>query len=169
MAPSELVESSRSAEKFLGLKHLGPQNLIQQQDEEARKAFEAFTAQHPTPSLRCVKAVLLDLEPVHSPFSAPQNHFSWGTLKLYLKMQRKCFIMIALSKLFLHRTSGPQGRIEPLTLIDDPSAWTAASVKRADNWIYTLNASDISEIDNALKLVASLHVRKQVKSYSAGI
>lgn len=161
------MESSRSAEKFLSLKHLGPQNLIQQQDEEARKAFEAFTAHHPTPSLRCVKAVLL--EPVDSPIAATQNHLSCGPLKLYLKMQRKCFIMIALSKLFLHRTSGPQGRIEPLTIIDDPSAWTAASVKRADDWIYTLIASDISEIDNALQLVASLNVRKQVESHSAGI
>lgn len=51
--PSELIETARPAEDFLGLKHLGPQTLILQQDEEARKAYQAFAAQAPSTSLRC--------------------------------------------------------------------------------------------------------------------
>ncbi len=62
----------------------------------------------------------------------------------------------------LHRSSGPQGQILPLTIVEDPSAWTVASVREADDWIYSLSPSDISEIDSALKLVATLNVRKEV-------
>ena len=51
--PSVLVASARPAEELLSLKHLGPQNLIQQQEEEARRAFASFAAQGPSSSVRC--------------------------------------------------------------------------------------------------------------------
>ena len=199
--PSELLDTARPAESFPSLKHLGPQNLIQQQDEEARKAFAAFAAQAPSTTLRCHAHVSLSniqvaeaqgrnaiyvyvrIEP-----QGQQSHteFNVGHVRVVPLLcgshnnhkhhqSCACISLVAYDKITfgikgdakakakaLHRTSGPQGQIEPLTVIDDPSAWTAASVKQADDWIYKLNASDISEIDSALELVASLNVRKEV-------
>ena len=45
------------------------------------------------------------------------------------------------------RHSGPQGKVTPLTIIDDPSDWTAESLagKEAD-YTYKLTQSDVQEI-----------------------
>ncbi|KAK9829949.1 hypothetical protein WJX72_008834 [[Myrmecia] bisecta] len=51
------------------------------------------------------------------------------------------------------RSSGPQGRVEPFTLVKDPTAWTAAQFQGSGDHIYWLTPADIAEIDTALALV----------------
>ena len=60
------------------------------------------------------------------------------------------------------RKSGLQGHIKPFTIVEDPSAWTADSVKDSKEWIYTLEENDLTEIDNALYLVGDLDIWKEV-------
>lgn len=55
------------------------------------------------------------------------------------------------------RHSGPQGSIEPFTIVDDPSAWLAADYRGLeDTFIYTFTTQDIRELDAAI-----IHVEKQ--------
>ena len=63
----------------------------------------------------------------------------------------------------LCRSSGPQGKVEPFTVVEDPSAWYAADVKASNDWIYQLTESDIQEIDTALEKATSLDLRREVR------
>ena len=63
------------------------------------------------------------------------------------------------------RVSGPQGQVEPFTIIKDPSAWYTADVKDSQDWIYTLTNEDITEIDHALEQAATLGIRREVGSF----
>ena len=36
------------------------------------------------------------------------------------------------------RHTGPQGHVEPFTVIDDPAAWTVADIMKDKSWIYGL-------------------------------
>ncbi|KAK9840646.1 hypothetical protein WJX81_006750 [Elliptochloris bilobata] len=52
------------------------------------------------------------------------------------------------------RHSGPQGAVEPFTIIDDPSAWRAAEYAgREAEWLAPLTPSDIAELDAAVHAV----------------
>ena len=65
--------------------------------------------------------------------------------------------------LSLFRHSGPQGHIEPFTVVDDPSAWLAADYKgNEDTYIYTLTPEDIKEVDEAIALVEKGGLRIEV-------
>ena len=48
------------------------------------------------------------------------------------------------------RHSGPQGKVEPLTIIDDPSAWLASDYPDPANLAYVLTPEDIIELDAAV-------------------
>ncbi len=62
------------------------------------------------------------------------------------------------------RHSGPQGHIEPFTVVDDPSAWLAEEYKgKEDTYIYTLTAEDIKELDAAIALVEKEGLRIEVR------
>lgn len=65
--------------------------------------------------------------------------------------------------LLMLRHSGPQGRIEPFTIVDDPSAWLAEEYKgKEDTYIHTLTAEDIKELDAAIALVEKEGLRIEV-------
>ncbi len=66
----------------------------------------------------------------------------------------------------LIRHSGPQGHIEPFTVVDDPSAWLAADYKdKESSYIYTLTPEDISELDAAIALVEKNGLRIEACPY----
>jgi hypothetical protein len=45
------------------------------------------------------------------------------------------------------RHSGPQGKVVPLTIINDPCAWTAESLKgKESEYTYELTENDLTEI-----------------------
>ncbi|KAK9919027.1 hypothetical protein WJX75_008803 [Coccomyxa subellipsoidea] len=70
--------------------------------------------------------------------------------------------------------SGPQGHIEPFTVVDDPSAWLSTDYKgKQDTYIYTLTPEDILEINAAIALVEKgglriegnlVHIQERVPS-----
>ena len=52
------------------------------------------------------------------------------------------------------RSSGPQGSIKPLTIIDDPAAWTAESLKgKESEYTYTLTKDAVGEIITAVQKI----------------
>ena len=64
------------------------------------------------------------------------------------------------------RHSGPQGSIEPFTVVDDPSAWLAADYQgKEDSFIYTLTPEDIRELDAAIALVEKNGLRIEVRCH----
>ena len=48
------------------------------------------------------------------------------------------------------RHSGPQGDVQPLTIIDDPSAWLASDYPDPAKLAYVLTAEDVTELDAAV-------------------
>lgn len=48
------------------------------------------------------------------------------------------------------RHSGPQGHVQPLTIIDDPSAWLASDYPDPAKLAYVLTVEDITELDAAV-------------------
>ena len=62
----------------------------------------------------------------------------------------------------LRRRSGPQGSIEPFTFIQDPAAWTVADWAGREDWIYSLTASDLAELDLAVAAVEVKGVQQEV-------
>ena len=49
------------------------------------------------------------------------------------------------------RVSGPQGKVEPLTIIDDPSAWKSSDFKGNEQaYQYSFTESDIAELKAAV-------------------
>ena len=59
--------------------------------------------------------------------------------------------------IFIFRTSGPQGKVVPLTIISDPANWKAADLRGHEaEYTYTFTESDISELQAA---VAKLEAR----------
>ena len=52
--------------------------------------------------------------------------------------------------------SGPQGKVVPLTIVDDPSAWTAESLKgKEEEYTWTLTEKDVSDIISAVEKITS--------------
>lgn len=61
------------------------------------------------------------------------------------------------------RHSGPQGRIEPFTIVDDPSAWLAEDYKgKEDSYIYHFTEQDLKEIKAAVAKVEAKGLRIEV-------
>ncbi|DBB18065.1 hypothetical protein WJX82_011687 [Trebouxia sp. C0006] len=57
------------------------------------------------------------------------------------------------------RVSGPQGKVEPLTIIDDPADWKAADFQgREDAYTYQLTTQDVAELTAAVAKVKSTGV-----------
>ncbi|CAK0785174.1 hypothetical protein CVIRNUC_008380 [Coccomyxa viridis] len=58
------------------------------------------------------------------------------------------------------RHSGPQGKIEPFTIVDDPSAWVAADYRgNEDAFIYRLTKQDLKEVEAAVATVETKGLR----------
>ena len=52
------------------------------------------------------------------------------------------------------RHSGPQGKVKPLTIIDDPADWKAADWQgREDEYTYTFSQADTEELLAAVEAV----------------
>ena len=64
----------------------------------------------------------------------------------------------------MYRRSGPQGSVEPFTLIDDPAAWTVADWNGRDDWIYHLTDTDLAELNAAVTAVQARGVREEVRA-----
>lgn len=63
------------------------------------------------------------------------------------------------------RHSGPQGHIEPFTIVDDPSAWLSADYKdKQQDYIYTLTPKDLQEVEAAIALVESRGLTIEVRT-----
>ena len=63
----------------------------------------------------------------------------------------------------MHRHSGPQGSIEPFTIVDDPSAWLAEDYQgREDSFIYHFTEQDLKEIRAAVAKVEAKGLRIEV-------
>lgn len=63
------------------------------------------------------------------------------------------------------RHSGPQGSIEPFTIVDDPSAWLAGDYKgKEDSYIYHFTEEDLKEIRAAIAKVEAEGLRIEVGS-----
>ena len=64
------------------------------------------------------------------------------------------------------RHSGPQGEVEPFTVVDDPSAWRAADYAgREAEWLAPLTPSDIAELDAAVHgIEANPKLRQEVRA-----
>ena len=78
-----------------------------------------------------------------------------------------CFRLRLYLYLYLSRSSGPQGSIEPLTIIDDPADWTAESLKgKESTYTYTLTKVDVNEIITAVQKIKARipHTEEGVKS-----
>jgi hypothetical protein len=66
------------------------------------------------------------------------------------------------------RHSGPQGRVEPFTIVDDPSAWLVKDYQgREDAYIYTFTPEDIQELDAAIARVEQGGLRIEVQRTAA--
>lgn len=53
-------------------------------------------------------------------------------------------------------TSGPQGKVIPLTIVDDPADWTAESLKgKKEEYTLTLNDKDVKDIISATNKITS--------------
>ena len=66
------------------------------------------------------------------------------------------------------RHSGPQGRVEPFTIVDDPSAWLVADYQgREDAYIYAFTPEDIQELDAAIARVEQGGLRIEVRRTAA--
>ena len=64
------------------------------------------------------------------------------------------FLLPDSSRKTLCRHSGPQGHVKPLTIIDDPSDWTSASLQgRESEYTYQITEADVKEIVQVLQLV----------------
>jgi hypothetical protein len=54
----------------------------------------------------------------------------------------------------VYRTSGPQGKVEPYTVINDEAAWYAEDMcSQTQLWTYDLTPEDIQELDAAVAAV----------------
>ena len=63
------------------------------------------------------------------------------------------------------RHSGPQGQVEPFTIVDDPSAWLVKDFQgREGAYIYTFTPEDIQELDTAIAQVEQGGLRIEVRS-----
>lgn len=62
----------------------------------------------------------------------------------------------------LCRHSGPQGKVEPLTIIDDPAGWTANDYPNLDEHIYRLTEADVEELDAAVQKAEATEQEIQV-------
>ena len=60
-----------------------------------------------------------------------------------------------------HRHSGPQGKVQPLTIIDDPSAWRAGDYPDPAKLAYVLTPDDVAELDEAV--AAAINSGKEVQ------
>ena len=50
--------------------------------------------------------------------------------------------------------SGPQGKVVPHTILDDPSAWTAESLKgKEEEYTWTLTKKDVKDIITAVEKI----------------
>lgn len=49
-----------------------------------------------------------------------------------------------------NRHSGPQSKVEPFTIIDDPAAWTASDYPDLEQHVQHLTYDDIVELDVAV-------------------
>ena len=66
---------------------------------------------------------------------------------------------------FACRHSGPQGQIEPFTIVDDPSAWVAADYRgNEDAFIYRLTKQDLKEVAAAVAAVEANGLRIEVRN-----
>ena len=60
----------------------------------------------------------------------------------------------------IHRHSGPQGSIEPFTIVDDPSAWLAEDYRgREESFIYHFTEQYLKEIHAAVAKVEAKGLR----------
>ncbi len=54
----------------------------------------------------------------------------------------------------MRRHTGPQGAVEPFTVVDDPSAWRASDYAgREAEWLFALTPDDVAELDATVKAV----------------
>ena len=52
--------------------------------------------------------------------------------------------------------SGPQGKVVPLTIVDDPADWTAETLKgKEDEYTWTLSEQDVQDIISATEKITS--------------
>lgn len=58
------------------------------------------------------------------------------------------------------RHSGPQGRVEPLTIIDDPADWKSSDLKPED-YTYKLSEREIAEIIAATEEILARGVKHE--------
>lgn len=65
---------------------------------------------------------------------------------------------------FCCRHSGPQGSVEPLTIIDDPAAWTAKDFPDLERLVYTFTPEDIAELDAAVRAATLTGKEIQVRA-----
>eukprot|EP00884_Botryococcus_braunii_P013847 jgi/Botrbrau1/22463/Bobra.0091s0065.1 len=57
--------------------------------------------------------------------------------------------------------SGPQGHVEPFTIIDDPAAWYAEQYKDPETYAFYFSDADIAEIEAAIEHAESLNIEQQ--------
>jgi len=62
-----------------------------------------------------------------------------------------------------YRRSGPQGSIEPFTIVDDPSAWLAEDYRGKDEYfIYHFTQQDLKEVEFAVGQAEAKGLRIEV-------
>lgn len=69
----------------------------------------------------------------------------------------------ALPCCLLHTTcrhSGPQGKVVPLTIIDDPADWRASELKPAD-YTYHLSPAEVAELIAATEAILARGVKDE--------
>ena len=63
------------------------------------------------------------------------------------------------------RHSGPQGSIEPFTIVDDPSAWLADDYRgKEESFIYHFTPEDLAEVEAAVAQVEAKGLRIEVRA-----
>eukprot|EP00884_Botryococcus_braunii_P012117 jgi/Botrbrau1/20906/Bobra.0135s0037.1 len=59
------------------------------------------------------------------------------------------------------RHSGPQGQVEPFTIIDDPSAWYAEQYQDPESYTYRFSSAEIAELESAIQYAESLSIPQE--------
>lgn len=82
-------------------------------------------------------------------------------LQLHAECQpRHCLVPCLQCSVYSCRLSGPQGLVEPLTIIDDPADWRSQDLKPED-YTYRLTETEVAEIIAATDSILARGVKDE--------